>query len=193
MKHFSESSKCGRLVCLSLLGVILSGGAALAQSPYPQNNPIYAGLALSHMESESDKPVKRDMDADGYELTLGYRITPNLSGELQWADLQYDGFTAAGGVTVYGTDTQLVKVSALYYPDAVHVRPFGRVGYVSEDTDTIVSRPENKAAAFGESDGFFVGLGIDIPVVPRAYFRAEYQVFDDNSGTGFGLGAVFHF
>jgi hypothetical protein len=171
--------------------LIFTCGAALAQSPYPQNNPIYAGLALSQMENDSDKPVKRDMDADGYELTLGYRITPNLSGELQWADLQYDGFIA-GGVTMAGTDTQLLKVSALYYPDEVHVGPFGRVGYVTEDTDTIVSKPVNKAA-FGESDGFFVGLGIDIPVMPHAYFRAEYQVFDDNSGTGFGLGAVFHF
>ena len=192
MNHFSESSKCGKHVSLVIASLIFTCGAALAQSPYPQNNPIYAGLALSQIESVSDKPVKRDMDADGYELTLGYRITPNLSGELQWADLQYDGFSTTAGVTVVGTDTQLIKLSALYYPDAVHVRPFGRVGYVTEDTDTIVSKPVNKAA-FGESDGFFVGLGIDIPVVPRAYFRAEYQVFDDNSGTGFGLGAVFHF
>lgn len=95
-------------------------------------------------------------------------------------------------MTVAGTYTQLAKVSALYYPVSVHVRPFGRVGYVSEDTDTIISTPENKAA-FGESDGFFVGLGINIPVVPPAYFRAEYQLYDDNSGSGFGLGAVFHF
>ena len=83
MNHFSESSKCGKHVSLVIASLIFTCGVALAQSPYPQNNPIYAGLALSQMESVSDKPVKRDLDADGYELTLGYRITPNLSGELQ--------------------------------------------------------------------------------------------------------------
>jgi len=172
-----------------LLALLIAGGAAQAQSPYPQNNPMYAGIALSNMEAESTSP-KRDMDMDGYEVTLGYRFTQNLSGELQWANLQYDGFTA-GNLRVVGTDTQLFKVSALYYPDSVHVRPYGRVGYVSEDTDAIVS--SGGRAQFGESDGFFAGIGVDIPVVPRAYFRAEYLIYDDNSGTGFGLGAVFHF
>ena len=71
-----------------------------------RNRPIrkttrYAGAGAVADGERKHKLIKRDLDAAGYELTLGYRITPNLSGELQWADLQYNGFSTTAGMVAW--------------------------------------------------------------------------------------------
>lgn len=179
--------------------IIFQSNFALAQ--YRATEGPYGGIGLiNHSIDDTNNVSTSDsLGISGTEVTIGYRFSRSLSGELSMGNQTLDGFNIpynSSTIAVLPTDSTTTKFSVLSYvkTGSRQIRPFFRLGSASESSDPVVAIYQGDVIAVNveNESGTILGLGADYPT-RSGFLRFEaVKVYADET-IGFSIGAFIAF